>query len=550
MPAVEDFLIERLENAGVKYTFGVPGDYILHFFRKLIQSKKIELVNNTDEAAAGFAADGYARAHGIGCVATTYAVGAFKLFNPIAGAFAERAPVIVIAGAPGIKERNVPALHHTVGDVSIQREMFRKITCAQAILDDPTTAGLEIDKAFEALKYYRQPIYIELPRDISMAPIRYDVYTQGTPKAPESDLHNLEDALKEVARLLEDAKNPVILAGIEVGRCKVGKELIRFAEKHNVPVATTLLSKSVINEMHPLYIGVYAGSNSSKNQVKEMVENSDCLLVCGEVLTEATVGYRPSKVFQKREMITSTIAGLTVRGHHYPNVNFNDFCKALFKTELTPKGKPSLPEKAELEKFVAIPDKKLTTERLFAKINSILAEDTVIVADVGDALFGASDLTLHDYGTFYGPAFYLPMGYAIPAALGVKLAKPHTRPIVLVGDGAFQMSACELSIFLKHKLNPLVIVLNNRGYTTERMIIDGSFNNIVDWNYHKIIDLIGGGKGYKITSEGELEVSVQEWLKGGSLVVLNCILDPTDVSSALKRATDSLSRKVKTKELN
>lgn len=548
MASTADFLIERLENIGLKHVFGIPGDYILHFFAHLVQSKKITLVNNADEAGAGFAADGYARANGVGCVCATYAVGAFKLFNAIAGAYAERSPVIVIAGAPGVKERKIDVpLHHTVGDVNCQRDMYKKITCAQAILDDPTTAGYEIDKALEALKYHRQPIYIELPRDVSMMPLNYDVYTQGTPKSPESDLQNLEDALKEVAKLIEDSKNPVILAGVEIGRCKMGRELTKFAERHNIPLVTTLLSKSVINEIHPLYVGVYAGSNSSETHVKDMVENSDCLLVCGEVLTEATVGYRPSKVFEKRDMVTCTIKGLKVRNHHYPNVNFTDFCKALFKTELTTKPKPSLPEKSHVEKFVAIANKKLTIQRLFAKINSILDEDTAIVADVGDALLGSTDLTLPHYGTFFGPAFYLSMGFAIPAALGIKLAKPSIRPIILVGDGAFQMSSCELSTILKYKSDPLVVVVNNRGYTTERMIVEGSFNEIVDWNYHKITDLIGGGKGYKISTEEELEQGVSEWVKNSGLVVLNCVLDPLDVSSALKRFTESLSKKVKNK---
>lgn len=548
MSSVADFVKERLENIGLKYVFGIPGDYILDFFQKLTQSNKIQLINNADEAGAAFAADGYARAFGVGCVCATYAVGAFKLFNAIAGAYAERSPVIVIAGAPGVKERKLAfPLHHTTGDINCQREMYKKITCAQAFLDDPTTAGYEVDRVLEALKYYRQPVYIELPRDVSMMPLNYDVYTQGTPKSPESDLYNLEDALKEVARLIEDAKNPVILSGVEVARCKLGRELTRFAEKHNIPFAATLLSKSVVNEMHPLCIGVYAGSNSSKNHIKDMVENSDCLLVCGEVLTEATVGYRPSKVFEKRDMVTCTITGLKVRSHHYPNVNFLDFCKALFKTELTVKAKPVLPEKIELEKFVVVPNKKLTTERLFAKINSILEEDTVIVADVGDALLGSSDLTLPHYGTFYGPAFYLSMGFAIPASLGIKLGRPDIRPIVLVGDGAFQMSVSELSTILKHKINPLVVVLNNRGYTTERMIVQGAFNDIVDWQYHQITSLIGGGKGYKVTNEDELEQGINEWAKNSGLVVLNCILDPMDVSSALKRFTESLSKKVKNK---
>lgn len=549
MPSTAEFLIGRLENCGLKHIFGLPGDFVFDFFSKSLNSKKIELVTNTDEAGAAFAADGYARASGVGCVAVTYAVGALKILNTIAGAKSESSPIIAIGGAPGVKERsNNPPLHHTIiGDLDFQREFFKKLTCAQAYLDNPITAAYEIDRVFEALKYYRQPVYIELPRDTSKLQVNYDVYNQGTPKAFVGDLQNLEDAVKEVARLISEAKNPVILAGVEVGRCKVGRELTKFAEKHNIPIACTLLSKSVINEMHPLYIGVYAGSNSSLNHVKEMVENSDCLLVCGEVLTEATAGYRSSKVFQKIDMITCTISNLKIRNHHYPNVSFVDFCKALFKTELTPKIKPVLPPKAEISKFVPSPNKLLTIARLFEKINAVLDEDTVIVADTGDALLGSTDLTVHSHGSFYGPAFYLSMGFAIPAALGVKLAKPEVKPIILVGDGAFQMSASELSTILKCKLAPLVIVINNRGYTTERMILDGKFNDIVDWNYHLYPQMMGGGKGFKVTNEQELETAITDWEKSKQLTVLNCVIDAFDVSAALKRFTQSLSKKVKEK---
>lgn len=547
MASLAEFLLERLENVGLKHVFGVAGDYILPFFAKLSNSKKIELINNVDEAGAGFAADAYGRANGIACVCVTYNVGALKLCNPIACAFAEKSPVIVISGAPGVSERGDIPLHHMVGTFDCQREMFKKITCAQAFLENPTMAAYEIDKAFEMLKYKKQPIYIELPRDISMQSINYDVYTLGTPKPPISDVNNLEDGLKEVAKMIEDSKNPIILAGVEIARYKLGRELTKFAERHNIPMATTLLSKSVINEMHPLYVGVYAGSNSSKSHVKDMVENSDCLIVCGEVLTEATVGYRPSKVFEKREMITCTIDQFKVKNHHYPNVLFGDFFKALFHTELTPKEKPALPDKPVIGKFAPIADCTLTISRFFEKINSILDEDTVIIADVGDSLIGASDLNVHYHASFYGPAFYLSMGYAIPASLGIKLAKPHVRPLVLVGDGAFQMSCTELSTLLKYKLNPIIFVLNNKGYTTERMILDGKFNDIVNWNYHAITDFMGGGKGFKVNTESELEAAVNEALKSEALTVINCEIGAFDVSPALKRISESLSKKMKNK---
>jgi indolepyruvate decarboxylase len=546
MPSIADFLIERLENANVKHCFGVAGDYIINFFGKLEGNNKITLVNTADEEGAGFAADCYARLQGIGCVCVTYSVGALKICNPIAGAFAERSPVIVISGSPGVNERNDVILHHTVGSFDCQRQVFKNITCAQAVLDNPTTAAYEIDRVFEALKYNKQPVYIEIPRDMINKPINYDVYTLGTPQTPESDNHNLEDALKEVTTWIESAKNPVILAGVEIARYQLGKELIKFAEKHNIPIACTLLSKSTINEVHPLFIGVYAGSNSSQNHVRDMVEQSDCLLVCGEVITEATIGYRPSKAFQKRDMVTITVNTLKVRNHNYPDVAFKDFCRTLFKSDLNKKCVPNLPAKVEVKSFTPDAGAKLTTVRFFEKINSILREDLVIVADVGDSLLGASDLTtVHSANTFFGPAFYLSMGFAIPAALGVQLAKPNVRPLVIVGDGAFQMSCAEISTIIRYKLNPIIVVLNNKGYTTERFIIEGKFNDILEWNYHRITDMLGGGQGVKVETETELDAAFDAALKSKEVFIMNCIVSAKDASPALRRITEALSKKAR-----
>lgn len=542
MESIAKFLVGRLESAGVKHVMGLAGDYILNLFGELCESKKIELINCADEPGAGFAADGYARVAGIGCVAVTYSVGALKVCNPIAGAYRENSPVIIISGAP--EKCDVP-LHHTCGSYGYQKRVFEEITCAQAILDNPLTAGYELDRAIAALKYYRKPIYIELNRSVASQPVEYDVYIQGTPSAPYSDPHNLEDALSEVSEWIKTSKSPVILAGVQVARCQLGRDLIKFAERYNIPVACTLLSKSVVNELHPLYIGVYAGSNSSQPHIKKMVEESDCLLVLGEEITEATVGYRPSKAFQKREMVMATIDGLKVRKHFYPDVCFTDFCKGLFKKEFPKRLIPDLPIKKESLTFKALPN-ALTTYRFFEKINSILDENSIVIADTGDSLLGASDLTtVHKNDMFLGQAVYLSMGFAIPAALGVKLAKPKVRPIVIVGDGSFQMSMSEISTMLRWKQNPIIFVLNNRGYTTERMILEGKFNDILDWNYHLLPQLMGGGKGAKVKTEEELDIAVQEALKSDTVFVINCVVDQKDISPALNRISEMLSKKAK-----
>lgn len=540
---VSKFLIERLENSGVKHVFGLPGDYVLEFYRELWDSKKIKVINNTDEAHCGFAADAYARVNGIGCCLVTYSVGASKVINAVQCAYAERSPMIIISGAPGTNEREEPfLLHHMVRHFNSQKKMFDEITCASVVLDNPVTAGYKIDQALEALHHYKRPIYIELPRDVAKQSLSYDVYKQGTPVAPVTDPENLQEAIKEVSEWIIQSKNPAILAGVEVARYKLGEQLMKFAERHEIPIATTLLSKSVVNERNPLFAGLYFGQGSSGDTSK-IIDESDCLLIFGDVNTDMTMCFRPAK-FKKRQVVWANVEGLQIRNHGYNNVQFTDFCKTLFKLELGKKPTPVLPPVKEKVNFEPKLATKITSERLFQKIDSILNRSHAICADIGDALFGAGDLTVHHSHHFLSPAFYTSMGPAIPYALGVQTCFPDVRPIVIVGDGAFQMSCTELSTIVEKKLNPIVFVLNNDGYTTERFLVDGDFNNIRRWQYHKITDMIGGGKGRMVETEEELELAVKEALDAKELFVINVILGRKDISHGLRRMTEALSKKL------
>ncbi|CAE7860220.1 unnamed protein product [Symbiodinium microadriaticum] len=522
---------------GVDHVFGLPGDYVLDFYKELWDSDDIDVINCTDENHAGFAADAYARVHGAGCVCITYNVGALKVANAVACAYAERSPLIVISGAPGIKERSEDMLlHHMVGNFNSQHKMFQEITCASVVIDNLSTAAYQIDYALERMKHYKRPIYIELPRDLSKKSISYDVYKQGTPKAPVTDQENLEEAIDEIQEWLKGSERPAILAGVELARYNLGEKLVKFAERHDIPVATTLLSKSVMNERHPLFAGIYSGDMSHQH-TKEIIEDSDCLIMLGVMLTDMTLCFKPSR-FKKRKVVSSTIEGLQVRNHTFESVQFGDFCSELLKLDLErqfSKGKSLLPKLSDVPTFVPKPETNITVARLFEKINSTLDKDMAIVADIGDSLFGAADLQVHHRNHFLSPAFYTSMGSAIPGALGVQTAMPDVRPIVVVGDGAFQMAATELSTIINRGLNPIVFVLNNQGYTTERYLLDGEFNDLRNWNYHEITQLFGGGEGRSVVTEEELEEVVTEALDSKGLFVINVNIGAKDISQGPKK---------------
>jgi indolepyruvate decarboxylase len=540
-PSIGEYLIRRLEESGVRHVFGVPGDFVLRFYG-MLQDSSVEVIGTTNEAAAGYAADGYARINGLGAVCVTYCVGGLSLCNPVAGAFAEKSPVIVISGSPGISERqHNPLLHHKVRDFSTQRDVFEKLTVATAVLDDPNTAFREIDRCFEAAGRYRRPVYIEIPRDcVDLRPawphLRKDTVEVSDKKA-------LSESLTEATRMIESAKQPVIIAGVEIHRFGLQKQVIALAERNEIPICSTLLGKSVISEKHRLYLGVYEGA-MGRRFVQEFVESSDCVILLGTFMTDINLGIFTANL-DPAKCVYCTSESLRIRHHYYHDVPLQKFVDGLKRRNLSMTSSPALIPVRDDSLPDVDPDDQLSVHYLFRRVNQILDEHSVVIADVGDSLFGAADLCIHRQSEFLSSAYYATMGFAVPAALGAQAANPKLRPIVLVGDGAFQMTGMELSTILRRGGNPIVIVLNNHGYTTERFLQDGPFNDIASWNFHCLPALLGGGLGLEVRTCGELDQALETAIANEkSFSLINAHLRPDDISPALSRLAERLSQQV------
>jgi indolepyruvate decarboxylase len=539
---IGNYLVDRLQALGVGHVFGIPGDYILQLYELILHSP-IKLVGVTREDNAGFAADAYARIHGLGCICVTYCVGGLSACNSIAGAYAEKSPVIVLAGSPGMSERaRNPLLHHKVKGFETQFEVFQKITVASTVLDNPETAFSEIDRVLEAAVRYKRPVYLEVPRDLVQA---RQVGPHRPPSGlPPSDPDCLREAIDEAAALLTAAERPVILADVEIHRFGLREELLKLAESTGIPIATTILGKSVISEAHPLFAGVYEGG-MGRPEVTELVESADCLLMLGCFLTDINLGIWTAKL-DPSKCIDATSEDLRIKRHHYPDVRLDDFIRGLIERKLKVRKTPVPPRShAFADLAEAAPDDKVTSGQLFCRLNQMLGEytDMTVIADIGDSLFGAADLEMHRHTEFLSPAYYTSMGFGVPAAVGASMANPQARILVIVGDGAFQMTGMELSTIARHGLNPIVVVLNNHGYTTERFLLEGPFNDIQDWAYHKVPAVIGAGLGLEVRTVGELDSALRsalEYTAGFSL--LNVHLDPHDRSPALERLAQKLSK--------
>jgi len=539
---VSSYLIHQLYSHGVRHIFGVPGDYALGFFHELERSN-LQVINTCDEQGAGFAADAYARISGLGVVCITYCVGGLKVANTTAQAFAEKSPVVVISGAPGTNERMKTALlHHKVRDFDTQLKVFEQLTVASTVINDPQTACGEIDRVLNVALRYKRPVYIELPRDMIYVPVT--PYQQYREEMKPSEAEALQEALDEAVGIINAATKPVIVAGVELHRFGLQTLLLSLIENTKIPVACTLLSKSVIRENHPQYLGVYGGA-MGREEVRKYVESSDCLILLGTFMSDINLGIFTAHLDQGRSIYV-TSEKVSIRYHTYEGVNMEDFIRGLLKANIRCQEDIDISRPPFPESPTPVFGKQISVEYLFQRLNSFLDDGTVVIADPGDAMFAAMDMTIHSDTQFLSPAYYASLGFAVPASLGAQMAKPELRPLVLVGDGAFQMSGMELATVARFGLNPVIVVLNNRGYGTERPMLDGSFNDIHLWQYSRIPEVLNAGKGFDVKTEDQLEEALQEAGKNTeSFSILDVHLDPEDRSLALQRLTYALGKRVK-----
>jgi indolepyruvate decarboxylase len=537
------YLLQRLYDAGAHHVFGVPGDYILRFYEEMGRGP-VTHVGTTREDTAAFAADGYARCKGLGALAITYGVGALNVVNAVAGAHAESSPVVVISGAPGIREqREDPLLHHRFGPYTFQREIFERITCATTVLEDPVTAFRQIDRTLAAARRERQPVYIELPRDMVLAQGHALPAMTDAGEGAGSDAAALEEAVAETLELLAESRSPVLIAGVELHRRGLQDALVDLVEHGRLPVAATLTGKSVIGERHPAYIGVYEGAMSS-DHARTVVEQADLLLMLGVTLNDVDTGIYTAR-FDPHRLVRAAQGEVNIRFHRYPRVPLGDFVAALAK-KVSPRREalPMLPAVGHAEAFPQ-PGRPMTIARLVERLNTSLTPEMIVVCDVGDCLFAAIELRVRQRTEFLASAYYTTMGFAVPAALGAQVASPDRRALILVGDGAFQMTGTELSTHARLGLAPVVIVFNNAGYSTERYILDGPFNDIAAWNFHRLGELFGPLRGYEAGTEEEFETALQAAIAERACPsIVNVHLSPKDPSPAMRRLSEHLSRRV------
>ncbi|MBD2469039.1 alpha-keto acid decarboxylase family protein [Nostoc sp. FACHB-145] len=515
---VGDYLVLRLKQIGVKEVFGVAGDYNMEFLDFIVNQDGIELITTCNELNAAYAADGYGRINGIAALVTTFGVGELSAINGIAGAYAEKVPVVAITGSPATKMQSSGALvHHTLGtgDFSLFAQMYEKVTVAQAYLT-PENATAEIDRVLRECLLRKLPVYISIPMDVA----KHEVTAPSNlliPPVWQSEPATLAEVVDACVAMLEKAQKPVILADFAVDRYRLQQELRQLLAVTGYPYATMNMGKGLLEETHPQFIGIYNGA-ASKEYVQKRIEEADCVLSIGTLMTDFNTGKFSAKLDPSR---TIEVNGQSVKVKRalYNNVAMRDVLSALSQ-KLQHRDTKTLDFQHSIETLDAgftepfqPNETPITQKRFWYRLAHFLKEDDIIVADTGTALFGATVVPLPKGANFVGQVLWGSIGYSVGALLGCAIAAPQRRSILLVGDGSFQIAAQELSTMLHYNLKPIIFLINNDGYTIERDIHGEKmpYNDIQRWNYHKLHEIFGSNSwGIKLSTESELESALQK----------------------------------------
>jgi len=536
MPALGHALLDALHQHGAREIFGIPGDFVLPFFKVIEESGALPFYTLSHEPAVGFAADAAARFRGaISVAVVTWGAGAFNLVNAVAGAYAERVPVVVISGAPGVNERASGwRLHHMSREIDTQTRVFREITCDQAILEDPARAPAQIARVLRSAREYSLPVYIELPRDLVGAEVE-----AVTPMLPSPVLQAaLAEAAAEILHRLRTAVSPCIMVDVEVRRYGVEARVAELARRLGIPVVTTFMGRGLLSGQRDVVRGTYLGT-AGQAAVTELVEGSDALLLLGVILSDTNFSVSERKIDMRRAMLAIN-RQVQVGYHSTPDIPMD----ALIDTMLARVGmaqtgaEPArlscpMPPEHEPEALLA-DDTPIAPSDIAAAINDLFAQHgpLPIAADIGDCLFTAMEIRNTE---LVAPGYYAGMGYGVPAGLGACVAS-GSRPLILVGDGAFQMTGFELGNCRRYGWDPIVIVFNNASWEMLRVFQpESAFNNLDDWRFAELAGPLGGDGVRVATRRALIEALAHAHATRGRFQLIEVMLPRGQTSDTLAR---------------
>lgn len=491
-------LLHALKRHGAQQIFGIPGDFALPYFRIIESSGILPLITLSHEPAVGFAADAAARVQGgLGVAAVTYGAGALNMINSVAAAFAEKSPLVVLSGGPGRGESaSGLLLHHQAKTLDSQFQIFREITCEQVRLDDAARAPADIARALAACLRCSQPVYIEIPRDMVAVPC------EEVPDLPVAnvDPQALEACVDEILQRLAQAADPVLMVGVEVRRFGLEPQVAELARRLGLPVVTSLMGRGLLADAECPLMGTYMGV-AGLADVTARVEKSDGLFLLGVIVCDTNFGVSSTKI-DMRKTIQALNEQVSMGYHTYPQIPLAALVAALLARVGTSSRPAPVFEKHLFPRHLLADNASIAPLDIATAVNDLMAAHgkMPIASDMGDCFFTAMDI---ENTALVAPGYYATMGFGVPAGLGVQVAT-GLRPLVLVGDGAFQMTGMELGNCKRYGLDPIVLLFNNASWEMLRTFQpESAFNDLGHWGYAEMAAGMGGD-GVRVSTRAEL----------------------------------------------
>ncbi|MDC4571296.1 thiamine pyrophosphate-binding protein [Acinetobacter baumannii] len=543
---IGEFLNLRLKQMGIQHLFGVPGDFNLSYLEQVEADPQLEFIGNCNELNAAYAADGYARINGFSALATTYGVGDLSAINGIAGAYAENIPLIHISGIPPLHAvQKGTLIHHTLVDGNYDNIMncMKEFTVAQTRLT-PANAASEIDRVLRQCFLERRPVHIQLPGDITHVKIEVSERPLDL-SYPAVEPELLQSVVSKLCDIIENAQSPALLIDNEASVFGVTSLLNDLSQKCSIPFAGMNTAKNIMDEGSPRYIGTYVGG-ASQPHVKNIIEQSDCLIGVGARFTDVGSAVFTHQI-ETKNYIEIKSYGLNIFGQDFPGIEIGQLLVELNKKVAPRKSSIPLLEKQPQKVIEAPAQQKLSQDVLWNYISGFLKEDDVIIGEVGTSNSALSGIKLPATAKYIAQPLWGSIGYTLPALLGSLLAAPERRQILFIGDGSFQLTVQELSTIIRHGLKPIIFLLNNGGYTIERLIMgeNAAYNDVQNWKYTEIPAVFNGKKGhttYVVETAGQLKSVLDNVQQNNQLTFIELKLPAMDAPVSLKKFASVIAR--------
>lgn len=535
---IGSFILQQLRALKVDRIYGVPGDYNLALLETIEHDQECEFIGNCNELNAAYAADGYARLKGAGALITTYGVGDLAALSGIAGAYAESAPVICIAGTPPLHAMQGNALlHHSLADGNFDNVMncFRQFTVAQALIT-PENAATEIPRVIACAWQRKKPVYLQLPSDI--CEVEIEVADNPAPyRLPSSDASHLQLASAALLERINRAKRPIILIDQMVERYQLQTQVLALADKFAIPLTNMPTAKCAISENTPGWQGGYNG-DLSRPELFELMAQSDCILSFGVRLVDSTTGYFSQQI-PEQSVVDIQPFSLKLDNVSYPAVTASELLQALLEKAPATSQPPLKPLSGPQQKLATPSSEPLDQDYFWQRIRRFIQADDVLVVENGTSGAAIGGMRMPNGVTVVNQPIWGSIGYTLPALLGTIMAAPQRRQLLFIGDGSFQLTAQELSTLLRHEQKPIVFLINNDGYTIERYILGetSSYNDIGSWDYAKLPAVLSPQTQafcVAVATNQQLEMALEQASRQDQLAFIEVKLPMMDSPPAMK----------------